>query len=94
MCKCASVCVTMCTCARRSEGCCECVHARERVSESGNRSVCACVCVYGHKIIPRMLLGEGNRAKTERSDSQRGQAVGKHSLVVTGRTRKETRPLG
>lgn len=68
--------------------------ASAHVSESGNKSVCAFVCVYGHRIIPRMLLGEGNRAKTERSDAQSGQAAGKHSLMVAGGTRKETGPLG
>lgn len=68
--------------------------ASAHMSESGNRSVCACVCVYGHKITPRVLLGQMNGAKTERSDSQSGQAVGKHSLMVNGGTRKETGPLG
>ena len=64
MCKCASVCVTMCTCARRSEGCCECVHTRERVSESGNRSVCACVCVcMDTRSYPGCFLGKGTELR-------------------------------
>ena len=44
--------------------------------------VCVCVCVYRDRIISRMLLGEGDGAKTERSDAGSGQAAGKHSLIA------------